>query len=61
MSLPIHYHEGDKSDHDEAMKWMLKSRLSHIHTQIDKRPLRGTADSLGRLLSELKAYMDGLG
>lgn len=61
MTLPIHYRQGDGSDHEEAMKWMLRSRLSFIHSQIDKTTLRQTANSLGRMLSELKAYLDGLG
>lgn len=49
------------NDHEDAMKFMIKSRLSYIHSNIDKTPVRNIAQSLGHLLADLNAFMNGLG
>lgn len=48
------------NDHEEAIKFMIKSRLSYIHTNIERNPVRNIAESLGHLVSDLNAILNGL-
>lgn len=48
------------NDPEEGVKFIVKTRLSHIHREVDKRTLYETANSLGRLLADLNPYLNGL-
>ncbi len=47
-------------DHEQAIRWQVKSRLSYMRAQIDKITIEQTADILGRLLADINAYTHGL-
>lgn len=48
------------TDAEEAVKFMLKSRLSHIVNNIDRSTISQIEDSLGRVYGDLVAYTRGL-
>lgn len=48
------------NDHEEAVRFMIRSRISFIHSNIDKSPIANTANSLGRLLADINAFLNGL-
>jgi hypothetical protein len=48
------------NDHEEAAKFMIKSRISFIHANVDKSTVANTANALGRLLADLNGFLNGL-
>jgi hypothetical protein len=47
-------------DHEEGIKFIIRTRLSHIHAQIDKTTVLQTGQALGHLLADISAYLNGL-
>ncbi len=46
--------------HEEAVKFMIKARISFIQANIDRKPVMATIEALAHLLADLNAYERGL-